>query len=94
VVAKQEEEADEDELQFQFQEADQCKDAEFQFQGSNLLNKDTPMILYLSGCSTTCGASGSVSNSIVPSTTGKAILIGGDGVVMECCHSWTSKCWM
>jgi hypothetical protein len=39
VVAKQEEEADEDELQFQFQEADQCKDAEFQFQGSNLLKK-------------------------------------------------------
>jgi hypothetical protein len=78
VIAKQEEEADEDEGTC-LQEADQCKDTEFQFQGSNLLNKDTLMLpcflpspseaIGTDVSSTTCGAGGSVSNSTAPSTT-------------------------
>ena len=76
VTAKLEDEADQDEDTC-FQEADQYKDAELEV--SNLLGKDTPMLPCLlpspseaigtDGSSTTCGAGGSVSNSIAPSTT-------------------------
>jgi len=76
VTAKIEDEADQDEDTC-FQEADQYKDAELEV--SNLLDKDTPMppcllpspseAIGTDGSSTTCGAGGSVSNSIAPSTT-------------------------
>jgi hypothetical protein len=76
VAAKLEDETDQDETTC-FQEADQYKDAELEV--SNLLDKDTPMLpcflpspseaIGTDGSSTTCGAGGSVSNSIVPSTT-------------------------
>ncbi|PWZ14927.1 Zinc finger protein MAGPIE [Zea mays] len=76
VAAKLEDETDQDENAC-FQEADQFKDAELEV--SNLLDKDTPMLpcflpspseaIGTDGSSTTCGAGGSVSNSIVPSTT-------------------------
>lgn len=76
VTAKLEDEADQDEDTC-FQEADQYKDAELEV--SNLLDKDTPMLpcflpspseaIGTDGSSTTCGAGGSVSNSIAPSTT-------------------------
>ncbi|KAG2646439.1 bromodomain-containing protein 4-like [Panicum virgatum] len=75
VAAKLEDEADQDEDTC-FQEADQFKEAELEV--SNLLDKDTPMLpcflpspseaIGTDGSSTTCGAGGSVSNSIVPST--------------------------
>ncbi|XP_062189769.1 zinc finger protein ENHYDROUS-like [Phragmites australis] len=70
------EEADQDEDAC-FQEADQYKDTELV--GSNLLDKDTPMLpcflpspseaIGTDGSSTSCGAGGNVSNSIAPSTT-------------------------
>jgi len=76
VTAKLEDEANQDEDTC-FQEADQYKDAELEV--SNLLDKDTPMLpcflpspseaIGTDGSSTTCGAGGSVSNSIAPSTT-------------------------
>ncbi|XP_062187407.1 zinc finger protein ENHYDROUS-like [Phragmites australis] len=76
VLAKQEVEADQDEDPC-FQEADQYKDAELE--GSNLLDKDTTMLpcflpspseaIGTDGSSTTCGAGGSVTHSIAPSTT-------------------------
>lgn len=76
VAAKLEDEADQDEKTC-FQEADQYKDAELEV--SNLLDKDTPMLpcflpspseaIGTDGSSTTCGAGGSVSNSMAPSTT-------------------------
>ncbi|XP_066391106.1 uncharacterized protein [Miscanthus floridulus] len=76
VTAKLEDEADQDEDTC-FQEADQYKDAALEV--SNLLDKDTPMLpcflpspseaIGTDGSSTTCGAGGSVSNSIAPSTT-------------------------
>ncbi|TVU38209.1 hypothetical protein EJB05_11566 [Eragrostis curvula] len=76
VLAKEEVEADQDEVTC-FKEADQYKDAEIE--SSNLLDKDTPMLpCFLPSpseaigtdiSSTTCGAGGSVSNSIAPSTT-------------------------
>nr|CAB3458433.1 unnamed protein product [Digitaria exilis] len=76
VTAKLEDEADQEEDTC-FQEADQYKEAELEV--SNLLDKDTPMLpcfvpspseaIGTDGSSTTCGAGGSVSNSIAPSTT-------------------------
>jgi hypothetical protein len=76
VIAKQDEVADEDEGTC-LQEADQYKDTEHA--GSNLLDKDTLMLpcflpspseaIGTDVSSTTCGAGGSVSNSIAPSTT-------------------------
>ncbi|OEL27318.1 Zinc finger protein MAGPIE [Dichanthelium oligosanthes] len=76
MTAKLEDEADQDEDTC-FQEADQYKEAELEV--SNLLDKDTPMLpcflpspseaIGTDGSSTTCGAGGSVSNSIAPSTT-------------------------
>uniref|UniRef100_A0A0A9CGA8 Uncharacterized protein n=1 Tax=Arundo donax TaxID=35708 RepID=A0A0A9CGA8_ARUDO len=76
MLAKQEEEADQDEDTC-FQEADRYNDTEPE--GSKLLDKDTPMLpcflpspskaIGTDGSSTTCGAGGSVSNSIAPSTT-------------------------
>ncbi|CAN6168583.1 unnamed protein product [Urochloa humidicola] len=76
VTAKLEDEADQDEDTC-FQKADQYKEAELEV--SNLLDKDTPMLpcflpspseaIGTDGSSTTCGAGGSVSNSIAPSTT-------------------------
>ncbi|KAJ1291610.1 hypothetical protein BS78_02G328400 [Paspalum vaginatum] len=76
VTAKLEDEAEQDENGC-FQEADQYKDAELEV--SNLLDKDTPMLpcflpspseaIGTDGSSTTCGAGGSVSNSMAPSTT-------------------------
>jgi len=76
VAAKLEDEGDQDEDTC-FQEADQFKEAELEV--SNLLDKDTPMLpcflpspseaIGIDGSSTTCGAGGSVSNSIAPSTT-------------------------
>ncbi|PAN14645.1 hypothetical protein PAHAL_2G426500 [Panicum hallii] len=76
VAAKLEDEADQDEDTC-FQEADQYKEAELEV--SNLMDKDTPMLpcflpspseaIGTDGSSTTCGAGGSVSNSIAPSTT-------------------------
>ncbi|KAL6856184.1 hypothetical protein ACP4OV_018986 [Aristida adscensionis] len=75
VLAKQEE-ADQDEDTC-FQEADHYKDTELK--GSNLLDRDTPMLpcflpspseaIGTDGSSTSCGAGGSVSNSMAPSTT-------------------------
>ncbi|NP_001169281.1 uncharacterized protein LOC100383144 [Zea mays] len=77
VTAELEDETDQDEDAC-FQEADQYKDSELEV--SNLLDKDTPMLpCFLASPSeaigtdgsgtTTCGAGGSVSNSIAPSTT-------------------------
>nr|CAB3454765.1 unnamed protein product [Digitaria exilis] len=76
VTAKLEDEADQEEDTC-FQEAEQYKEAELEV--SNLLDKDTPMLpcflpspseaIGTDGSSTTCGAGGSVSNSIAPSTT-------------------------
>ncbi|KAK3127528.1 hypothetical protein QOZ80_7AG0574590 [Eleusine coracana subsp. coracana] len=76
VIAKQEEEADQDEGTC-FQQAGHYKDTELE--GSNLLDKDTPMLpcflpspseaIGTDVSSTTCAAGGSVSNSIAPSTT-------------------------
>ncbi|KAL6656850.1 hypothetical protein ACP70R_004630 [Stipagrostis hirtigluma subsp. patula] len=76
VLAKQEDEADQDE-ETCFQEADHYKDTELE--GSNLLDRDTPMLpcflpspseaIGTDGSSTSCGAGGSVSNSVAPSTT-------------------------